>query len=385
MYDFDRTFDRHNTEVSKWDRLEKDFGRKDLIPFGIADMDFETLPEITRALTERAKHPTYGYTFPSEGYYESFIEWNRTRNHFDIKKEELITIPGVVCACSFIIYALTEKGDKVMVNTPVYDPFFKVIEQQERTLVTSSLKLEHGRYEIDFEDMEEKFKEGVKLFILCSPHNPVGRVWTMEELTRLNDLCSRYHVLVFSDEIHSDLIFPGHKHIPYQTVNQDAAGRSVTAMAPSKTFNIAGLKSSVLIIKNPELYSRVNKVVTAFHVGVDLFGLKAFEVAYRHGAAYVDELNQYLYENAQFVAEYVAENLPAAKTYVQDGTYLMWLDFTALGLSQKELMEKVVGAGVAPNDGSHYGIEGNGFLRINIGTQRAMLKEGLERLKTIFG
>lgn len=209
MYDFDRTFDRHNTEVIKWDRLEKDFGRKDLIPFGIADMDFETLPELTRAMTERAKHPTYGYTFPSEGYYESFIEWNRTRNHFDIKREELITIPGVVCACSFIIYALTEKGDKVMVNTPVYDPFFKVIEQQERTLVTSSLKLEHGRYEMDFEDMEEKFKEGVKLFILCSPHNPVGRVWTMEELTRLNDLCSRYHVLVFSDEIHSDLVFRG--------------------------------------------------------------------------------------------------------------------------------------------------------------------------------
>lgn len=385
MYNFDKAFDRHNTEVIKWDRLEKDFGRKDLIPFGIADMDFETLPEITRALTERAEHPTYGYTFPSDGYYESFIEWNRARNHFDIKREELITIPGVVCACSFIIYALTEKGDKVMVNTPVYDPFFKVIEQQERTLVTSSLKLSGGRYEMDFEDMEEKFKEGVKLFILCSPHNPVGRVWTMEELTRLNELCSRYHVLVFSDEIHSDLIFPGHKHIPYQTVNGDAAGRSVIAMAPSKTFNIAGLKSSILIIKDRELYDRVNKAVTAFHVGVDLFGLKAFEVAYRHGAAYVDELNQYLYENARFVTEYVTENLTGAKTYVQDGTYLMWLDFTALGLSQKELMDKVVEAGVAPNDGSHYGMEGNGFLRINIGTQRAMLKEGLERLKTIFG
>ena len=384
MYNFDKSFDRHNTEVIKWDRMEKDFGRKDLIPFGIADMDFETLPEITRALTERAQHPTYGYTFPSEEYFDSFIEWNRKRNDFPIKREELITIPGVVCACSFIIYALTERGDKVMVNTPVYDPFFKVIEQQGRTLVASSLKCSNGRYEMDFDDMEEKLRGGVKLLILCSPHNPVGRVWTMEELGRLNELCRKYNVLVFSDEIHSDLIFPGHKHIPYQTVSEDAAARSVIAMAPSKTFNIAGLKSSILVIKNPELYEKINRAVTAFHVGVDLFGLKAFAVAYRHGETYVDELNQYLYENALFVVDYVKENLPGVKAYVQDGTYLMWLDFTGYGLSQEALMEQVVVAGIAPNDGSHYGVEGNGFIRVNIGTQRAMLKEGLDRLKKVF-
>ena len=384
MYNFDKAFDRHNTEVIKWDRMEKDFGRKDLIPFGIADMDFETLPEITQALTARAQHPTYGYTFPSDDYYESFIEWNRKRNDFHIEREELITIPGVVCACSFIVYALTEKGDKVMVNTPVYDPFFRVVEQQERTLVASSLKRCGDRYEMDFEDMEEKFREGVKLLILCSPHNPVGRVWTMEELGRLNELCRRYNVLVFSDEIHSDLIFPGHKHIPYQTVSEDARMRSVTAMAPSKTFNIAGLKSSILVIKNRELYQKIDRVVAAFHAGVDLFGLKAFAVAYRYGEAYVDELNRYLYENARFAADYVKENLPGVRAYVPDGTYLMWMDFTGYGLSQEALMERMVEAGIAPNDGSHYGAEGNGFIRVNIGTQRAMLKEGLDRLKEVF-
>lgn len=385
MYDFDKVFDRHNTEVIKWDRMEADFGRNDLIPFGIADMDFETLPEIREAMIRRAEHPTYGYTFPSKAYYESFIEWNRKRNDFHIKKEELITIPGIVCASSFIIYALTEKGDKIMVNTPVYDPFFKVIEQQERTLVTSSLKVTEGRYEMDYEDMEEKFKDGVKLFILCSPHNPIGRVWTREELEKLNELCRRYHVLVFSDEIHSDLIFPNHKHTPYQAVSEDAAHRSVIAMAPSKTFNIAGLKSSILVIKDPELYEKVNRAVMAFHVGVDLFGLKAFEVAYSHGEEYVDQLNQYLYENAVYLVDYVKENLPRVRTYVPDGTYLMWLDFSDYGLSQEALMAKVVESGIAPNDGSHYGTEGKGFIRINVGTQRAMLKQGLERLKKAFG
>lgn len=385
MYDFDKVFDRRGTEVIKWDRQTCGCGRNDLLPFGIADMDFEVLPELREAMVKRAEHPTYGYTFPSENYYNSFIEWNRKRNQFDIEKSEIITIPGVVCANSFIIYALTEKGDKVLVNSPVYDPFYNVINQQGRTLVTSSLHWNGQRYEIDWDDMEKKMADGVKLFILCNPHNPVGRVWTQEEMERMVELCAKYNVLVFSDEIHCDLVFPGHKHIPFAKVSPKAAEISILAMAPSKTFNIAGLKSSMLISKNPEIYNKVNEAVQTFHVGVDLFGLKATEVVYQYGEQWVDELVAYLLENAKFVVDYVEKNLPKVKAYVPEGTYLMWLDFSAYGLSQEELMEKVMKeAGVSPNDGEHYGFEGKGFLRFNIGTQRSVLKEGLDRIKAAF-
>lgn len=385
MYNFDKCFDRHNTDVIKWDRLEKDFGKADLIPLGIADMDFETLPDITNALTERASHPTYGYTFASQKYYDSFIEWNKRRNGIDIKKDEIISIPGVVCANAFILYALTEPGDKVLLTTPVYDPFFKVIEQQKRTMITSSLiKKEGGRYEFDYEDIEKKFADGVKLFVLCNPHNPVGRVWEKEELLKINELCQKYNILVFSDDIHSDIIMDGHKYCPYINICEDAAMRTVTAMAPSKTFNVAGIKSSVVFSKNPEIFKKVNDAVTNFHLGVNLFGLKALEVAYEYGDEYVDELCAYIKKNAEYVVDYVGKNIPEIKTYVPEGTYLMWLDCRAFGLNQDELMKKVVDAGVAPNDGSHYGKEGLGFIRINIGTQRSRLEEAMDRLKKAF-
>lgn len=384
MYQFDNVFDRHNTEVIKWDRMEQDFGSADLIPMGIADMDFEVLPEIRDALIERSAHPTYGYTYASENFYQSFIAWNKKRHNFDIKREEILTIPGIVCANSFILYALTEPGDKIMVMTPVYDPFFHVIRQQGRQQVNTSLKFEDGKYVIDFEDMEKKMADGVKLLILCSPHNPVGRVWTREELEKVADLCDKYQVLVFSDEIHADLVYPGHKHIPYPLVNETAAQHSVIAMAPSKTFNLAGLKCSMLISRNPEILSRINESILIFHIGVNLYGFKAAEAAYQYGEQWVEELNAYLYENAKYVAAFVEEHLPKVKAYVPDGTYLMWLDFSAYGLSQDELVKRVVDGGIAPNDGSHYGTEGEGFLRFNIGTQRSRLEEAMKRLKAVF-
>lgn len=384
MYNFDKVFDRHGTEVIKWDRMQKDFGRDDLIPLGIADMDFEVLPEIKDALIDRSAHPTYGYTYASEAYYESFINWNKKRNNFEIKKEQMLPIPGIVCANSFILYALTEPGDKVMVASPVYDPFYAVIKQHKRTEVRSSLKWDGEKYVMDFEDMEKKMADGVKMLILCSPHNPVGRVWTREELEKVDALCAKYNVLVFSDEIHCDLVYPGHKHIPYACVSEHAAQNSILAMAPSKTFNLAGLKSSILIAQNPEILAKVNEAVTAFHVGVNAFGFKATEVAYTYGEQWADELVAYLYENAKYVKHFVETEMPLVKTYIPDGTYLMWLDFSAYGLSQEELVKKVLDAGVAPNDGEHYGEEGKGFLRINIGTQRCRLEKGMKRLKAAF-
>lgn len=384
MYNFDKVFDRHNTEVIKWDRMEKDFGRDDLIPLGIADMDFEVLPEIREALVARANHPTYGYTYASDNFYTAFINWQKKRNGFEISPEEMLTIPGIVCANSFILYSLTKPGDKVLLTTPVYDPFYKVIAQQGREEVRTSLKWDGSKYVIDFEDMERKMADGVKFLVLCSPHNPCGRVWTREELEKIDALCEKYNILVFSDEIHSDLVFPGHKHIPYAMVSDHAAQNSILAMAPSKTFNLAGLKSSILVSKNPEILAKVNEAIMAFHVGVNAFGFKATEVAYQYGAQWVDELLAYLYDNAKFVVNFVEQNLPNVKAFVPDGTYLMWLDFTAYGLTSEALLQKVIDAGVAPNDGSHYGSEGEGFLRINIGTQRSRLEEGMKRLQAAF-
>lgn len=384
MYNFDKTLNRYHTEVIKWDRLAQDFGREGLLPFGIADMDFEVLPELQEAMVKRAEHPTYGYTFPSEEYFNSFIHWNHERNNFDIRKEEIVAVPGIVCAFSFIVYALTAPGDQVLVNTPAYDPFFNVIKQQKRKLVTSGLILQDGTYTFDLKDMEERFKEGVKLLVLCNPHNPVGRVWQRSELEAVVALCHKYGVKIFSDEIHCDLIFPGHHHIPLLALSEQAAEISLLAMAPSKTFNVAGLKSSFMVAKNPEIREKISEAITAFHVGVNLFGLKATEVAYSKGAQWTDELVAYLYENAKMVDAFVKANLPRVKTYVPDGTYLMWLDFSDYGLTQEDLMAKLVEAGVALNDGSHYGDEGAGFARINIGTPRSVLTEGMERIRKAF-
>lgn len=385
MYNFDRDFDRRNTEVIKWDRRVEELHSDDVLPFGIADMDFEVLPELRGAMIRRAEHPTYGYTFPAEDYYQSFLDWTLARHQLRIKKEEFISVPGIVCATSFVIHALTKPGDKVMLCTPVYDPFFQVIRQQGREQVNTSLCWDGTGYRLDFSDFEEKLKSGVKLFILCSPHNPVGRVWSREELEKIADLCHQYGVYVFSDEIHCDLVYPGHRHIPFLSVSPKAEEMGLLAMAPSKTFNVAGLKCSMLVAKNPEILSCVNQTLQTFHVGVNLFGLKAAQVAYRHGAAWVDELLAYLLENAKLVADFVERRLPGVKTFVPEGTYLMWLDFRHYGLSQQALMDKLVlEAKVGLNDGSHYGDEGVGFARMNIATQRGMLLQGLERMERCF-
>lgn len=384
MYDFDKKLNRFDTDVIKWDRMSTDFGREGLLPFGIADMDFEGLPELCNALIERAEHPTYGYSYPPEEYYNSFINWNQTRHNFTIEKGDMIPVPGIVCAFSFLVYALTAPGDRILLNTPIYDPFFAVIRQQKRSLVTSSLRRSDGVYTFDFADMEEKFRAGVKLFVLCSPHNPVGRVWTKEELETVTALCAKYNVTIFSDEIHCDLVYPGHRHLPLTEISEKAAELTVLAMAPSKTFNVAGLKSSFLVTKNPALREKISEALTAFHVGVNLFGLKATQVAYETGAKWADELVAYLYKNAETVVSFCETHLPRVKTYIPEGTYLMWLDFSDYGLSQEDLMKRMLDAGVAPNDGEHYGPEGVGFIRINIGTQHALLMEGLLRIEKEF-
>ena len=386
MYEFDRIVDRKGTDCLKWDKLEVNYGHGDLLPFWIADMDFPVMPELVQAITDRAAHPSYGYSFAADGYYDNFIRWNRERNRFDITREQILSVPGIVCACAFIVHALVPKGGKVMLCTPVYDPFYRVIQEQGCQLVTSALVERDGYYTMDWEDLERKLAGGVDLFILSNPHNPVGRVWTVEELKRLGELCLKYHVPIFSDDIHSDLIMPGQTYTPLPAVSQALADNTVLAMAPSKTFNIAGLKSSYLVISDPALREKVNTAITSFHIGVNLFGLKAAEAAYGLGGPWVDELVRYLLGNAQTVAAFCRERLPKVRTRVPEGTYLMWLDFSDYGLTQEALMDKLRGeAGVALNDGSHYGEEAQGYVRLNIGTSRAVLTQGLERIAKVFG
>lgn len=386
MYEFDKNVDRVGSDCLKWDKLTANYGGADVLPFWIADMDFPVMPELVQAITDRAAHPSYGYSYAADGYYDNFIAWNKKRNRYDVAREEILSVPGIVCACAFIVHALVPKGGKVMLCTPVYDPFYKVIQEQGCQLVSSALVEKEGYYTMDWADLEQKLAAGVDLFILSNPHNPVGRVWTAQELKTLGELCLKYHVPVFSDDIHSDLIMPGQTYTPLPAISKEIAACTVLAMAPSKTFNIAGLKSSYLVISNPELREKVNTAIMSFHVGVNLFGLKAAEAAYGVGGPWVDELVAYLLGNAQAVADFCKERLPKVKTRVPEGTYLMWLDFSAYGLTQEELMAKLQNeAKVALNDGSHYGAECQGYAQLNIGTSRSMLLEGLERIAKVFG
>ena len=386
MYEFDRLLPRKGTDCNKWDAMGRDYGDPDLIPLWVADMDFPVLPALEKALVARVENSTFGYTFAGEEFYKSLIGWNARRNGFHFIEEEVLNVPGVVCGLSFALTALSAPGDKVLITPPVYPPFSHVVKDLERQLVVSPLVLRNGRFEMDFADFEARLKEGVKVFIFCTPHNPVGRVWSKEELEKVAELCSRYNVVVLSDEIHSDLVFPGHKHIPFATVSPWAEQMTVTTLAPSKTFNVAGLKASMLVVKNPEIRGKIKKLLDQYHVGVNLFGFKAAEVAYREGEKWVEELLAYLEENARFTVDFLKQHLPRVGAYVPESTYLMWLNFSAYGLDQPALMKKLKEeARVALNDGTTFGEEGKGHVRLNIGTPRSLLQQGLEKIAAAFG
>ena len=385
MYEFDRLLERKGTDSIKWDTMGERYGNPDLTPLWVADTDFPVLPDLERALSERATNATFGYTFAGKGYYKSVIDWNARRNGLRIAKEEMLDVPGVVCGISFALAALTKPGDKVLICPPVYQPFFAVPKALGRELLFSPLRRAE-RYEMDFDVFEARLKEGAKAFILCSPHNPVGRVWERSELEKIAELCARYGTLVISDEIHSDLVFPGHKHVPFLNVSLKAEEISVTAMAPSKTFNVAGLKASYLVVRNPEIREKIREALEQFHVGVNLFGYKATEVVYREGERWLEDLLVYLKDNARFVLSFVGSHLPRVETYMPESTYLMWLDFSAYGLEQEALMKKLTGeARVGLNSGTTFGEEGKGHVRFNIGTTRALIGEGLEKIAVAFG
>ena len=378
MYDFDVLLPRRNTDSTKWDALQRDFGRDDLMPFWVADIDFPILPEINEVIRSRAADgQTFGYTFAGQGYFESVIAWNKTRHGLSLEKKDILPIPGVVTALAVILMALTKINDKVLINPPVYTPFFDVVNGLGRELILSPLKQEDGRYTFDFEDLKAKLSSGVSAYVLCSPHNPVGRVWEEAELREVAALCREYNVCLISDEIHYDIVFSGHKHHPILSICPEA----IMITAPSKTFNIAGLKSSVILVKEPTLRERVDNWADNLHLYCNLFAYQASQVAYEKGAQWVNEMNAYLEDNARYTVEYLKTHLPSVKAYVPESTYLMWLDCSELHLCGKDLNDILVNkAGTALNSGEEYGEGYDKFVRLNIATPRYYLMEGLEKI-----
>lgn len=378
-YDFDKAYDRHNTNCVKWD-----FAKEDVLPMWVADMDFEVAKPISDAIEKRAEHHVYGYSFAGDNYYNSVINWMNRRKNWNIKKEWIKFSPGIVPAINMLIKAFTVPGDEVVIQTPVYYPFHSAVIENKRKLVENPLKLIDGRYYMDYENLEQKFKEhNIKLIILCSPHNPVGRVWSEDELIRLGDLCLKYNVKIIADEIHSDLIYKQYKFISIASINEEFADITATCTAPSKTFNLAGLQTSNVIISNDEMRKQFTDVLDANAVmEPNLFGITALEAAYNSGSEWLDQLMDYLSDNLEFLSEYINNSIPEIKVIKPEGTYLVWLDCRNLGMNKKELHDFMLDkAKVWFDDGHMFGENGQGFERINIACTKATLKEALDRIK----
>ncbi len=383
-YNFDEIIDRSSSHCVKINRLKAVFGRDDLIPLWVADMDFLSPPAITEALVERTRHGIFGYTVPFDGYYQSIINWLKKRHDYQVTRNEITFVPGVVKGFAFAIEIFTQENDKIIIQPPVYHPFRIVPEALNRQVINNPLILEDGKYKIDFEGLKKIIAENdCKMLIFCSPHNPVGRIWNDDELKQLAEICYDNNILVISDEIHSDLILPGFKHTPFATVSEKAKGNSITLMAPSKTFNIAGIVSSFAIIHNKELKNKYMNYLTPRELDQGtIHALVATEAAYNQGAEWLDQALEYIQKNIDFVENYLKENIPQIKVIKSEATFLVWLDCRDLNLTQKELVNLFVNkAKLALNDGTVFGKEGEGFMRLNVGTPLSNIEKALNNLK----
>lgn len=385
---FDKIIDRRNTRCLKYDFAVERNMPADVLPLWVADMDFETSSYIEDAIIERAKHAIYGYSEVKTPYFDILKKWMQKHYDWDIQRKWLIKTPGVVFALAMAVKAYTEPGDAVLIQQPVYYPFSEVIKDNGRNVVSNTLYLgEDNRYHIDFEDFEQKIVDHkIKLFLLCNPHNPVGRVWTKEELTRLGDICVKHHVTVVSDEIHEDFVFKG-KHQVFANIKKEYEEITVTCTAPSKTFNIASLMISNILIPNPELKRKFKHQMDAAGISqLNVLGLVACEAAYEHGEEWYQAMKVYVKENIEFVKQYVEEQLPGVNMVEHEGTYLVWLDFRGTGLSVEELDDKIINqAKLWLDSGKIFGSCGEGFQRINVACPRKVLEEAMERIKNAVG
>lgn len=382
-YDFDTVTDRRGTNCLKYDFAKERGKPEGILPLWVADMDFTTAPEILKRLQKTVSHGIFGYSEGKDDYFQAVAAWYQKHFGWEVKRSWLVKTPGVVFAIAAAVRAFTEAGDAVLLQQPVYYPFGEAIKDNGRILVNSPLKLKEGRYEIDFEDFEKKITENkVKLFLLCSPHNPVGRVWEEWELRKVGDICLKHGVLVVSDEIHSDFVWPGHRHLVFASLSPEYADITVTCTAPSKTFNLAGLQASNIFISNHELKRRFKKAIDqAGYSQVNLMGLVACQAAYEEGEAWLLALKEYLEGNLAFVREYLKKNLPEISLIEPEGTYLIWLDFRKLGLTEEEREDLIVNkAGLWLDSGAMFGADGEGFERINIACPRATLEKALSQL-----
>lgn len=382
--DFDTIIDRKNTDCLKYDFANRRGMPEDVLPLWVADMDFKTSSYVEDALAERARHGIFGYSESQTPYFEIVRDWMKRHHDWEVKEPWLIKTPGVVFALAMAVKAYTEPGDGVLIQSPVYYPFSEVIEDNGRRIVSNTLVLgEDHKYHIDFEDFERQIKENqIKLFFLCNPHNPVGRVWTTEELTRLGDICLKYQVTVVSDEIHSDFIFRG-RHQVFADLKREYADITVTCTAPSKTFNLAGLLLSNIFISNRELRHKFRQQVNAAGISqLSPFGLVACETAYTQGEEWYQAMLAYVAENIAFTKEYVEKHLPGVEMVEHEGTYLVWLDFRKTGLSVEELEDLIVNrAKLWLDSGKIFGKSGEGFQRINVACPRQILEEALHRIR----
>ena len=384
---FDEIIDRKNTSCLKYDFAAERGYPADILPFWVADMDFRAPAPVIAAIKERADHGIFGYTQVKDDYFAVLENWFRTRHNWTIERRDLIVTPGVVFAVAAAIRAFTNPNDSVLIQPPVYYPFANMIRQNDRTLIDNPLHLRNGHYEIDFEDFEQKIiAHKIKLFILCSPHNPVGRVWTRAELEQLAAICLRHNIIVVADEIHEEFVRPGFRHIPFASLSEDAAAITVTCTSPSKTFNLAGLQISNIFIRNEELRRRFKEELS--RTGYDepnTLGLAGAKAAYEHGVAWHTQLLAYLEENHVRAKEFIATHLPKVKLIEPEGTYLLWLDFSAYGLTDEVLNEKIIrDAHLWLDDGPIFGAGGSGFQRINIACPWATLEQGLKNLAVAF-
>ena len=382
-FNFDKIIDRTNNFSAKWSEMNKNFGTNNLLPMWVADMDFLTAPCVMEALKDRLEQGIFGYTTRPSSYNESIVNWLDNRFSWKINQEWLMFSPAVITSISLLIQNLTQKNDKIMIQEPVYSPFHSIVESNERNLVISPLvKLDDGSYVMDYEDIEAKIKD-VKVFILCNPHNPVGRVWTREELTRLGEICLKHNVLVISDEIHSDIILKNHKHTPFASISKEFRENTITCMAPTKTFNLAGLQSSFLVISNPYYYEVMDKAFSILDIKRNnAFSLVATEAAYNYGEDWLYELIKYIEDNVDFAIDYIKNHIPQLKVKKPEGTYLLWVDVSDLNVDKEDLKNALINKGrIALSDGSSFGIGGDGYYRINLACPRSMVLEGLKRIE----
>ncbi|MCR8710323.1 MalY/PatB family protein [Aliarcobacter butzleri] len=381
-YNFNEIINRNNTNSSKWDTTQKD-----VIPMWVADMDFKVATPILDSILNRAQHGIFGYTMIPEEFYDAEILWWDKRHNFKIEKEWIEPTVGVIPSLSAVVQAFCEQGDKVLIQSPVYNYFNSSIKNNKCEIVTNDLIYNNGKYTIDFEDFEEKVKDKrVKLFILCNPHNPVGRVWTKEELTIMGNLCIKYHVIILSDEIHRDLVYSNFKYTPIASISKEILEQSITCTAPSKTFNLAGLKTSNIIVANKEYRKIINRSLNINEsIEPNVFGIEALISAYTLSDSWLDELLIYLENNRDFVIEFVNKYIPQLKIIKPEATYLLWIDCSKLNIDSQTLVDKIYELGkVRLSSGITYGKNADKFIRINIACPKELLEDGLQRIqKTI--